>query len=79
MFEKLRTEFASDAYTADLVNAQSTRAWEFMGGGFPGEVPADVLKAASVDDYYPAFENVLAWDGKTAGLVYDGNCHNKTH
>jgi multiple sugar transport system substrate-binding protein len=76
MFEKLRTELGSGAYTADLINVQSTWAGDFMGGGFLDEVPADALKTAGVDDYYPTYKNVMDWNGKTSGLVYDGNCHN---
>lgn len=76
MFEKLRTEFSSGAYTADLVNVQTTWAGDFIGGGFVDEVPADVLKLANVDDYYPSYRTAMTWDGKTSGLVYDGNVHN---
>ena len=53
MFEKLRTEFSSGAYTADLINYQTTWAGDFMGGGFMEEVPEDVLKLVQVDDYLP--------------------------
>ncbi len=76
MFEKLRTEFASGAYTADLINVQTTWAGDFMGGGFVDEVPEDVLKLANIDDYYPSYRNAMTWAGKTQGLVYDGNVHN---
>ena len=44
MFEKLRTELSSGAYTSDLINYQTTWAGDFMGGGFMEEVPDDVLK-----------------------------------
>src|SRR3954447_8109176 len=76
MFEKLRTEFSSGAYTADLVNVQTTWAGDFMGGGFVEEVPAAVLKLVNVEDYYPSYRNAMTWEGKTSGLVYDGNVHN---
>lgn len=76
MFEKLRTEFTSGAYTADLMNIQTTWAGDFMGGGFVDEVPEEVLKLANIDDYYPSYRNAMQWEGKTQGLVYDGNVHN---
>lgn len=76
MFEKLRTEFASGAYTADLVNIQTTWAGDFMGGGFLESVPDDVQKLVKIDDYYPTYRNAAVWDGAPKGLVYDGNVHN---
>jgi len=76
MFEKLRTEFSSGAYTADLINVNTTWAGDFMGGRFLEEVPEDVLKIVKVEDYYPTYRNAMSWEGKTRGLVYDGNVHN---
>jgi multiple sugar transport system substrate-binding protein len=76
MFEKLRTEFSSGAYTADLMNVATTWAGDFIGGGFVEEVPEDVLKLVKIDDYYPTYRNAMTWEGKPHGLVYDGNVHN---
>jgi multiple sugar transport system substrate-binding protein len=76
MFEKLRTELGAGVYTSDLVNYQSTWSGDFMGGGFMDTVPDEALKLAVLDDYYPTFRKVMAWEGKYYGLVYDGNVHN---
>jgi multiple sugar transport system substrate-binding protein len=76
MFEKLRTELSSGAYTSDLINFQTTWAGDFMGGGFMDVVPDDILKIAVLDDYYPIFRKAMSFDGKYYGLAYDGNAHN---
>ncbi|MCA0011782.1 extracellular solute-binding protein [Mesorhizobium sp. B292B1B] len=76
MFEKLRTELSSGAYTSDLINYQTTWGGDFMGGGLMEEVPEDVLKLVQADDIYPIFRKAMSFDGKTYGLAYDGNAHN---
>jgi multiple sugar transport system substrate-binding protein len=76
MFEKLRTELSSGAYTSDLINYQTTWGGDFMGGGYMEEVPADVLKLVHADDIYPIFRKAMSFDGKTYGIAYDGNVHN---
>ncbi|MFO1056206.1 MAG: extracellular solute-binding protein [Dongiaceae bacterium] len=76
MFEKLRTELATGAYTSDLMNFTTNWAGDFIGGGFLEDVPDDVKKIIEIDDYYPTYKNSMSWQGKTAGIVYDGNVHN---
>ena len=75
-FEKLRTELISGVYTSDLVNFQSGWSGDFIGGGYLDTVPDEVLPLIGIDDYYPTYRNTMSWDGKTSGIVYDGNVHN---
>lgn len=75
-FEKLRTELIAGVYTSDLVNFQSGWSGDFIGGGYLDTVPDEVLPLIGIDDYYPTYRNTMSWDGKTSGIVYDGNVHN---
>jgi multiple sugar transport system substrate-binding protein len=76
MFEKLRTELATGAYTSDLFNFTSGWAGDFMGGGFMETVPDDVKALIGMDDYYPTYRDAMSWGGTMSGVVYDGNVHN---
>ena len=76
MFEKLRTELATGAYTSDLFNIIPGWAGEFVGAGYLETVPDWVKDLIGMDDYYPTYRDVMFWGDEMYGVVYDGNVHN---
>ena len=75
MFEKLRTELATGAYTSDLFNIIPGWAGEFVGAGYLETVPDWVKELVGMDDYYPTYRDVMFWGDEMYGVVYDGNVH----